>query len=115
MPRQSIMCAIKEWSDFQFDNSKFTQERSISISYHLQKEVSELIEALKNYFEDRTTENKEKILEELADCYMLLDDCTSHVCFQAIDIDQAELKKLEKNKNRKWRQPDKHGVVEHIK
>jgi NTP pyrophosphatase (non-canonical NTP hydrolase) len=115
MNKQKLMKNIRKWSDFQFNNGIFNEKRSISISYHLQKEVKELTEILELYFNNPSEQNKNKILEELADCNMLLDDCASHMKFTAKDIYKAEINKLEINKKRIWGNPDENGVVEHIK
>jgi NTP pyrophosphatase (non-canonical NTP hydrolase) len=114
MSKQKLMNEIQKWSDNQFDNGNFTPERSVSISHHLQKEAVELTESIKKYFENPTSENKESMLFEIADCYMLLDDCATHLSVTSKDIKKIEWKKLEINKKRIWGTPDANGVVEHI-
>ena len=113
--KQQLKNEISKWSDEQFDGGRFSPERSIPISYHLKKEVDELIESLENYWQNPNEFNREKLLEEFADCNILLDDCSTHVGFSAQLIHDAQWKKLEKNKNRDWGEPDENGVVEHKK
>lgn len=101
---QELMDRISEWSDKTFDAG----QRTVPIAHHLKKEVDELIEALQ-------TTNPTQVIDEFADCFMLLFDCASHYGLQAHDIWLFCDRKLEVNKTRKWGIPDKNGVVEHIK
>lgn len=105
---QTLMDAIAKWSDATFGEG----QKTIPILYHLQKEVSELMEAVTldkalGRWSDKTT-------EEFADCFMLLIDAATHhgiTAKELIDVSQA---KLEINKNRKWGKPDENGVIEHL-
>ena len=112
---------ICEWSGKQFDNGHFTSERVISMSYHLQKESVELTEAVSMYFKYRHEKSSygKKILDdvrvELADCLMLILDCSSHLHITTEDLVNDCFRKLEVNKARSWGKPDVNGVVEHVK
>ena len=100
---QKLMDDIAEWSDKTFGDGK----RTISIAYHLKKEIDELIE-------DLECNNTKETIDEFSDCFMLLFDCASHYGLKAHDIWLFCQRKLEINKSRKWGRPDKNGVVEHI-
>jgi NTP pyrophosphatase (non-canonical NTP hydrolase) len=102
---QILMNEIRTWSDATFGDSR----RTISILYHLIKEVPELIESIEKEETVITT------LFEFADCFMLLLDAASHHGYKADDILLAMSDKLEINKKRKWGNPDENGVIEHIR
>ena len=85
----------------------FGEATALSKMAHLQQEIQEYIEELKN-----PTKNKRL---EFADCVILLfgagasDGMTYEDCCQVIN------EKMTINKGRKWGTPDKNGVVNHIK
>ena len=110
---QQLMDSISEWSDKTFGES----QRNPAILYHLLKEIPELIEAIKELqkLEHANNDIFEKVFFEYADCFMLLLDSASHIGISAKTLLRYTKKKLEINKKRKWREPDKNGVVEHIK
>lgn len=131
---QPLQDAIQEWSNSQFDNGKNTCSRSVSISYHLQKEAKELTEALEKYISkvdalkedivnnevyeleaEELIELEENCIKEAADCFMLLLDSMAHINCSAWTLVCATEIKLEENKKRKWGKPDINGVVEHIR
>lgn len=73
---------------------------------HLQQEVNELLNDIRNYSPDAHL--------EFADCFILLFGAA-----KAYNIDYEELcdainHKMEVNKKRKWGEPDADGVVKHI-
>jgi len=103
---QQLMDDIAKWSDKTFGEG----QRNPAIVYHLKKEVEELIEA----FNPNTRNAHRKLWFEFADCMMLLLDSAHHVGFSAKDLINASREKLNINKDRKWGNPDKNGVVEHI-
>ena len=116
---QKLMNEISEWSDNTFGKG----ERTTSIIHHLNKEVPELIEALETYQKSKTitmtSEDANKVLkdvlEEYADCMMLLLDSAHHFGLSAERLLYISKEKLEVNKKRKWGKPDDNGVVEHIR
>lgn len=62
-----------------------------------------------------TTEAMEQCLrEELADCAHLLFDAARRAGMTYDQFLDECFKKLEKNKNRKWKAPDENGVCEHV-
>jgi len=69
---------------------------------HLIKEVKEVIDAP----HDRM---------EFADCFLLILDAASKAGINTEQLLTAAFKKLEINKKRQWGEPNKNGVVEHIK
>lgn len=113
---QKLMNEISQWSDAQFSKGNFERERSIPISFHLMEEAKELNLALQEYFGYQTVENFEKVEEELADCLMLLLDCSCHFGYNTDELRVACHNKLEVNKHkRRWGEPDINGVVHHLK
>jgi len=121
---------IQEWSD-----ATFGKDRSpVPILHHLRKEVPELIDALKemdkfceqqrdningDWFSDINHAEFAKlqtaVLDEFADCFMLLMDAAAHYPITMDAACAAIKRKLEINKKRKWGKPDKNGVCKHIK
>ncbi len=55
--------------------------------------------------------NYQSIAMELADCQLLLYSI-AHLC--SVDLEKAAEYKAMVNMNRKWGEPDKDGIVEHI-
>lgn len=131
---QELMNEISQWSDSVFGYDP----RTIPITYHLIKEVSELLQALKelelktgeegmhipSYLSsdidagikaDESIRLQRAAMHEYADCFILLLDSASHFGLTEYAIKVLVKKKLEINKKRKWCKPDKHGVIEHIK
>ena len=111
---QKLMDDIAEWSDTTFGR----RQRNPAITYHLKKEIDELICAIEKYQNGSSDfyENlHEKVCFEFADCFMLLLDSASHFGFTADDLFYHTKEKLEINKNRSWGKPDENGVIEHKK
>lgn len=111
--------AITKWQRETFKNST-----AISKVYHLEKEVQELKEALKNFhraeFDDRVFMGEfnricENVRIELADCIILLYGAAGSFEMDYNDICKSIQRKFEEVKTRKWGEPDENGVVEHIK
>lgn len=95
---QILQNQLGEWSDSTFGLLR----HPIAPLAHLVKELRELI--------DCPTDRM-----EYADCMMLLLDAYRMIGGSADDLVQACYEKLEINKQRKWGEPDEHGVVEHIR
>lgn len=112
---QDFMNETSKWSDKTFDDGCFSSERSVPISYHLQKEAAELTHSLSRYYDNRTALNLAAAKEELADCMTLILDCATHFGCNADELVTACYNKLEINKERQWGEPDENGVVEHLK
>jgi NTP pyrophosphatase (non-canonical NTP hydrolase) len=99
---------VGEWAE-----ETFPKSTNASICNHLEREVRELEELcmIPDKYTDSFTLRKE-LSEEIADCVLLL----MHLAHRnGIDIDNAVLSKHAVNVSRKWGEPDKFGVVEHIK
>lgn len=86
-----LLADIRAWQA-----ATFTQRTPESISEHLRREAHELAA-------------RPHDMEEAADVFLLLVGLTD-----GRDLEAAVRYKLDKNKARKWGQPDAHGVVEHI-
>ena len=85
-----------EWGDKQFGGA---YEQVPATVAHLRKEVEELSE---NPYDS----------EEQADCFLLI--ChTAHRARTPLAV--VAYKKLQKNKTRKWGEPNEDGVIEHIR
>lgn len=117
---QVLMVDISTWSDATFGEL----QRNPAILFHLKKEVPELIEAIKTYQENNSlkklsyveiTNLQQAVIEEYADCFMLLLDSVHHYGLNAEILLAATRGKLEVNKQRKWGKPDENGVVEHVR
>lgn len=108
---------IKKWSDDTFGKYRTAKP----ITYHLKKEVDELIEKLELWYQGQygTMEEYEAALYEIkmeyADCLMLLLDSISHSPLTLEIVVKATEEKLEINKKRKWGEQDENGVIEHIR
>jgi len=114
---QNLMNETSAWSDKTFDEGRFRRNRSVSISYHLQKEAKELTEALKEFYSGGmpTLEFIEDTNKEFADVLILLMDAACHYGLNADQLLTVAFNKLEENKSRTWGTPDENGVVEHIR
>ena len=94
------MSALKDFQDIvgNWGNSQFPQSTPTSILAHLKKEVDEFIESGDP--------------EEGADCFMLL----LHWFYRHnIDLLETAKEKFNIIIFREWGEPDKNGVIEHIK
>ena len=105
---QDLINEIGRWSE-----STFSHQNSVSKLHHLQKEVKELIEAIE--LESSGNENGNDVHLEFADCFILLLDAARKQGLKAETILSAISEKMEINKARKWGNPDKNGVMEHIR
>lgn len=88
----------------------FPKATKFSKLAHLEDELEELVMAL--HSENETEEGKRL---EFADCFLLLFGAASAHGMTYEDICYAIDYKMQINKVRKWRTPDKDGVVNHIK
>ena len=113
---QKLMDDIAEWSDKTFGSDLYN--RTIPILEHLKKEVSETIESVKiDYAQDKYRANDVSLaaIFEYADMLMLILDSARCYGIKASDLIEYTRIKLEANKKRKCGNPNKEGVVEHIK
>lgn len=120
---QELMDDIKEWSDGEWGKDR----DGLSMLHHLKLEVTELITALTKFKAimdvPDTSEIDERlplklihnIIDEYADCFMLILDSASHQKYTADSLIDHTYRKLEINKQRKWGPIDKNGVSLHVK
>lgn len=119
---QKLQDDVKKWSD----NTFGMYRNGASIINHLKAETDELIDALVYHYKGiyaNTTENalkklrknKDRILMEFADCFMLLIDAAAHEQITINMLANATKRKLEINKTRKWGEANEDGYFEHIK
>lgn len=93
---------IVEWSTKTFGDR---QTSAIPVCNHLLKEVNELKESISRL---------DGYKEEFADCFILLIEVANTLEISGDDLIELARQKMEKNKKRKWGQPDENGVIEHI-
>lgn len=90
----------------------FKDQTAHGVANHLQKEAIELSNAiLINQLYPDVYDYK----EELADCLMLVLELSRLLKIPVDVLLEDTQKKLEKNKLRKWKTPDKDGIIEHVK
>lgn len=110
---------VGEWADETFKHDDYSL---YSLFLHLGKEIKELGIAIADFMGQALQNLKElpnrpkqldrqKLNNELADCFILLLNI-AHIC--NIDLLDESRKKMERNRKRKWRKPDKDGVIEHV-
>ena len=93
---------IIEWQ-----NEIFPKATSLSKATHLLEEVKELRYDLMAGYPSRRN--------EFADCFILLFGSAASDGMSYQDICNAIDEKMKINRERKWGNPDKNGVVHHIK
>lgn len=96
-PLQKLWDELADWQEKNFP--KATQRSMIA---HLRRELKEL-------------EKDPSDAMELADCFILLLGIARKGNYSAHAFIENGLTKLEICKARKWGQPDKHGVYEHVR
>jgi len=103
-----LMEEIAEFSDSTFG----TEQRNPAIAWKLRDEVDELIEKLTIGTGD---DHRANLLEEYADCLILLLDSLRKSQFRADELMAAARVKMKLNRKRKWGSPDENGIIHHIK
>jgi len=111
---QSLAGQIAEWQRVTFGAGKFRRGPLV----HLAKEVAELTRSVENVdaldgFPGIQADAREQAMEELADVFHLMVQVASDLGATPQDIADAVARKLEINRQRKWKAPDASGVVEH--
>ena len=96
---------IQKWQ-----RSVFPEGTPNSIFAHLTKEIIELSHEVTCYSFQKSSTSA--LGEEIADCMILLVGIADRA---NIDIVKAVKTKHKKNKQRTWGDPDRNGVIEHIK
>jgi NTP pyrophosphatase (non-canonical NTP hydrolase) len=101
-----IQKLMEDWDEWR--NKTFPNATPISHCIHLLKEVEELKQAI---FHEHS---KDEIGSEFADCFILLLNTASQFKLTFDDLVEFSKTKMEVNKKRKWGNPDKDGVVQHV-
>lgn len=76
---QDLQDRQRDWSDKTFTKGKFTYERAIPISYHLQKEARELTDAVEKFITNPGDKTAIDARGEIAGVLLLLLDCAAHI------------------------------------
>lgn len=99
MEVNELVQMLGEWSQKTFNPTGKTNKysRLVSMFRKLTEEIQELSQELSSPM-------------EIADCVMLLMDMAY---LNKIDLESAIIQKLNINRERKWSEPDKNGVVRH--
>lgn len=104
---------VGEWGNRTFNSKRNFEKRACTygIYNHFVKEVKELKTVIQQLF-DKNKPPHVSIDEEVADCFILL----LHLSFwHGFDLLEAARHKMEINRGRTWGEPDKDGVIEHVK
>jgi NTP pyrophosphatase (non-canonical NTP hydrolase) len=106
---------ITKWQD-----KTFGKATPLSKIAHLKEEVKELEDELVFYYENKdhlTYPEASKTLREgeFADCFILLFGAAASDGMTYDDIVRCIEEKMQINYKRKWGNPNKEGVVNHIK
>lgn len=104
-----LLDRIVKWQD-----ETFGKATPMSKLYHLQEELVELMTELSPTFPDETIDN-EKVMDEYADCFLLLYGSANKFGLDWDQINLAISRKMDKNEKREWGEPDENGVVRHKK
>jgi hypothetical protein len=116
---QKLQNDINDWSTKTFKE----QKTPIPILKHLVKEIEkELIPALEEYYDykkygtDLTllAGSLDHVIHEFADVQILALDSMAHLPLPIEDLIPVMEAKMEINKKRKWKAPDKDGICEHV-
>ena len=109
MAREWTPERIGEWNKKVFN--RVSPQDCIGILNHAKREMAELIQAHNEYVVDTDDEYSKKTLSlELADMIILME---SYAYTMGIDIDESVDHKMFINENRKWKEPDEEGVIQH--
>lgn len=105
---EELFKRITDWQQ-----KTFGKATSFSKLEHLKDEIEEVSDALEWFSEEK--ELSQQVMEEYADCFLLLYGSASCYGMSFDDITKAIAAKMDKNEARKWGEPDVRGVVKHIK
>jgi NTP pyrophosphatase (non-canonical NTP hydrolase) len=90
-----------------FQRITFPTSTPLSMSKHLQREADELVNELE---QSDIAIRPEHVHDELADIFIL---CIGIAYLIGVSLMECVIKKMAVNVNRKWKAPDKDGVIEH--
>lgn len=107
---------LAQFSDKTFNNGEFTRTRSLSILYHLDKEVKEAMTATRKVIHGGGSIDDIIALEsEIADILILVLDYQRHFIPNTDHLLTIINNKMDVNEIREWGEPDENGVIEHIR
>lgn len=89
----------------------FPQGTPRAVMAHLSDEIQELAAEVELFMASPAPTNGAALAEEAADCLLLLYHL-AHKC--GFDLEAEARRKLEKNRQRTWGEPDARGVVRHV-
>lgn len=98
----------------QWQKETFGQATALSKMHHLGQEFKELIDALLDEDHLIDTSKRRATRMEFADCFILLIGAAASDGMTYDDIHKSIEEKMRINRNRKWGNPDKNGVVNHV-
>jgi len=101
---KDIQNFVGGWQGVTFPNST-----PIRMAKHLQREADELVNELD---QSDIAIRPERVHDELADIFIL---CIGIAYLIGVSLMECVIKKMAVNVNRKWKAPDKEGVIEHQK
>ena len=85
----------------------FGSSTALSMSKHLQREAAELVNELE---QSDIAVRPDRVHDELADIFIL---CVGIAYLIGVSLMECVIRKMAVNVNRKWKAPDKEGVIEH--
>jgi len=103
---KKLQASVSKWQNKTFGNNK---EHLLGLTRHLKREVEEL-ECL--LYPVGSLSSYENIKSEVADCLIVLIGIADGL---GLDLEKSVKEKMRENKKRKWKSPDKDGVIEHKK
>lgn len=113
---QQLAESIAAWQGRTFDQSKASSAGAVE---HLRREANELWELFwkegdgsQKQIEKWMRPNTSDVGEEAADVFFMLVQLSVS---EGFDLRSAIASKYAKNIKRDWKEPDEHGVVEHVK
>ena len=91
-----------------FQRITFPTSTALSMAKHLKRESDELLKELE---QSDIAIRWERVHDELADILIL---CIGIAYLIGVSLMECVVKKMAVNVNRKWKAPDKEGVIEHV-
>jgi NTP pyrophosphatase (non-canonical NTP hydrolase) len=108
---------FKAIQEFQNDNAEwslktFGPSNTRSNMLHLRDEVDEVITGIENL---KKYQDRQDVMTELADCFILLLQATDNFGMPFQDLFERAKDKMIINKQRTWHKPDAQGRCFHVK
>lgn len=99
----------------QWQKETFPKSTDVSKLVHLEEELEELAKAILDEDHAVDFEKERAVRMEYADCFLLLFGSAACYGLSYEQICKSIDEKVAINKERKWGNPDKNGVVKHVK